>query len=341
MDAAEDRISSVPRASIRAEVIICRRHGLSAERPHSFSIYLRERGLSVAEIADGLLPPFTPKVLLILNNANWYPTILTQLKAMPKPERPFVMIWHTEPLPPPKGSGLRRPSLHLREIAKIVLRDRRATDVYTNFWRLKGLHRNGLPDLLAVSTQARQEFLDFHDIPAYWVPMGYSPADHGFPLGLHRDIDVLYLGTRDVPRRRRLLRRLESTGTHIHKKGSWVDPDCWGEKRNELISRAKIFLNLQRYAGDLSGLRMILGMANRALVVSEPVYRPAPYVPGKHYISVSIDEMHEAIHHYLERDEERERITGEAYKFISQNVTSESSARQILELLCKHSALTL
>jgi len=341
MNHVEDRISLDPCAAKRADVIVCRRQGISAKRLHPITDYLHTKGLSVAETRDGALPPSVPKAFLLLNNPNWYPKLLAQLKAMPRPERPFVMIWHTEPLPPPKRSGLRRPRLHLREIAKIVLRDRRATDVYTNFLRLKNLHRNGLPDLLAVSTQARQEFLSSHNMPAHWVPMGYNPSNHGSPLGLNRDIDVLFLGTRDVPRRVRLLRRLASAGIRVHQKGSWVDPDCWGHKRNELINRAKIFLNLQRYEGDLSGLRMILAMANRALVVSEHIYRPAPYVPGKHYISVPIDEMHKAIQHHLERDEERERITDEAYRFISREVTWESSARKILELLCKHSAIAV
>jgi hypothetical protein len=325
----------------RAEILICRRQIRPGRRPHWATASFRAAGLPVAEIRDGPLPPCARKVLLIMGNANWYPSILTQLKALPTQKRPFVMIWHTEPLPPPKRSGMPKPRLHLREIAKIVLRDTRATDVYTNFLRLRSLHRNGLPDLLVVSTQSRQEFLHSHDIPAHWVPIGYNPTLHGSPLRLNRDIDVLFLGARDIPRRRRSVRRLTAAGIHLVEKGSWSDPDCWGEKRRELINRTKILLNLQRYAGDLSGVRMILGMANKALVVSEPTYRPAPYVAGKHYVSVSMDEMPKMIRHFLDRDEERERITDDAYRHVSENVTMESSLRQILQLLRKHSHLAV
>ena len=49
--------------------------------------------------------------------------------------------------------------------------------------------------------------------------------------------------------------------------------------------------SLTRHAGEFPGLRMILGMANGALVVSEPIYRPQPYVAGKHYVEATAEQM--------------------------------------------------
>ena len=37
----------------------------------------------------------------------------------------------------------------------------------------------------------------------------------------------------------------------------------------------------------MSASRLILGMANRSLVVSEPIYSPAPFVPGEHYVEAN------------------------------------------------------
>jgi spore maturation protein CgeB len=74
-------------------------------------------------------------------------------------------------------------------------------------------------------------------------------------------------------------------------------------------------------------------MTNRALVISEPIYRPDPFVPGQHFISTSIDEMPEQIRYYLTHDEERALISERAHGLISQDVTMERSVSRILDLI--------
>jgi glycosyltransferase involved in cell wall biosynthesis len=78
---------------------------------------------------------------------------------------------------------------------------------------------------------------------------------------------------------------------------------------------------------------MLLGMANKALVVAEPIYRPSPYRPGVHYVSASLDEMPEAIGRYLADEESRRRITDAAYRFVTEELTMERSAEAILRLV--------
>jgi hypothetical protein len=232
-------------------------------------------------------------------------------------------------------SGLPWPHLHLREIAKILLRDARATDVYTNYFRLRRLASEGLPDLLVVSTLGRLEFLTERGFAAHWVPLGYVPT-HGRDMGLPCDIDVLFLGALDIPRRKRLIKRLRQRGVNLLALGSWFDPNYWGENRTRLLNRTKILLNILRHPGNLSDHRLILGMANKALVISEPMYNPAPYVPGKHYISATIEEMPEAISYYLAHDDERERIANEGHQLVTQEVTMARSLSCILELIQEH-----
>jgi len=268
--------------------------------------------------------------LWMQGNANWYPRVCRQLVATAR-RRPPTLIWHTEPLPPPSASGLPRPRLELRELAKIILRDRRATDVYSNFSRLRWLVRRGLPDCLVVSGRARQEFLAEQGIGAHWVPTGFSP-DHGRDLALERDIDVLFLGTLEVKRRRRALKRLERAGLHVTAEGSWYDARGWGEHRTRLLNRAKILLNLHRYAGELSGVRLILALANRCLVVSEPMYDAAPFVSGEHFVTATLEEMPQVVGHYLCHPDERNRIVAAGHRFVTEELTLSRAVTTILAL---------
>jgi hypothetical protein len=303
---------------------------------HIVTSLLREAGYRVAQVSNERLDLEKTDILLILDNANWFPVVCRQLQTTPKGERPFTVIWHAEPLPPPKSAGLPQPLLNLREIGKILLRDRRANDVYTNYFRLRALAEDGIPDLLVISTPGRLEFLAEHGIASTFVPLGYHPAEDGCDMGLERDIEVLFLGALNIPRRRRLLRRLRRRGVDLVARGSWSDPDLWGGSRTRLLSRTKIFLNLQRYPGELSGMRLIMGMANRTLVISEPMYKPGEFIPGKHYVSAESDEMPEVIDYYLHHDDERERMTTEGHEFVTRYLTMERSISTILRLIAEH-----
>jgi len=296
---------------------------------------LAEAGHRVTMVQDGPTELGRDAVVWMHGNPNWYPRICRQFAAKPAGERPLFMIWHSEPLPHPKAAAAPLPRLHLREIAKILLHDARATDVYSNYFRLRGLARRGLPDLLVVSAPGRCEFLAERGIDAHWVPMGYYPA-HGHDMGLERDIDALFLGALEVPRRKRSVRQLRRAGVNLVAKGSWTDPRCWGEGRTKLLNRTKILINLSRYPGELSHYRLILGGANKTLVISEPMYNPTPYVPGKHYISASIEEMPDAVRYYLSHDEERERIIEETHRFVTREMTAARSISRIVDLIADH-----
>jgi hypothetical protein len=300
---------------------------------HVVTSLLEGAGYQVTQIGDGPLDLVADSVVWILGDAHWFPTICRQLASTPKPKRPFVVLWHLEPLPPPQASGLPWPYLHLREIARILRRDPGATDVYTNYSRLRRLANKGLPDLLVVSTPGRREFLAEHGIAAHWAPLGYDRSYYGYDIGLPRDVDVLFLGALEIPRRKRVIKYLRQRGVNLLAQGSWSDPAYWGENRIRLLNRTKILLNISRHPGNLADSRLILGMANKALVISEPMYNPAPYVPGKHYVSVTVEEMPETIRYYLAHDDERERIVNEGHWLVTQEVTMAQSVSRILELI--------
>jgi hypothetical protein len=306
-----------------------------AGRPLYVPKAFEEAGYPVTLAGDGPLTLGPEDVVFVMDNFSWFPRLRRQLAATPPDRRPFVMSWQTEPLPLPSTAPFDSPPLQLRELGKILLGDRRATDIFTNYFCLRDLAKLGLPDLLMVSTPSRREFLAEKGIRAHWVPFGYR-SGFGKDLGIARDIDVLFLGTPDDARHRRSVRYLKRRGVNVIAKGSWRDPTCWGEHRTKLINRAKIFLGLQRRPGKLSGVRMILGMANKSLVVAEPIYDSAPYVPGRHYISAALDEMPDVIDFYLRNDAEREKIVDEAHRFVTEELTMERSLARMIELLEQH-----
>ena len=297
---------------------------------------LGELGCRAQPVAQTDFELSPERIVWIRGNAIWHPIAVRRLAAAPPGERPRVVLWHSEPLPFPREAGLRLERPHARELGKILLRHH-VTDPHSNARQLRRLARDRIVDLLAVSTQGGQAFLAEQGIRAEFVPLGYHPT-HGRDLGLARDIDVLFLGALTVPRRTRVLERLEREGIRIHAVGSWDDQRYWGESRTRLINRAKIMLNLPRHSGLLSGMRMILGMANKALVVCEPVYLPDPYLPGEHYASASVDEMPAVIRHYLKHEEERTRMTERAYRFVIEELTMAHSVGTILSLAAERLA---
>lgn len=186
--------------------------------------------------------------------------------------------------------------------------------------------------MLAVSTLERHQFLAEHGIASHFAPIGYDRS-FGTDLGLPRDIDVLFLGSLEVPRRKRIIRALRAAGVNVVARGSWSDPELFGEGRVRLLNRTKILLNIPRHPGLLSGLRMVLGMANKALVVAEPVYEPDPYRPGIHYVSAELDDFPETIARYLANDAERRRIVEAAYDFVTTKLTLTASVEAILQVV--------
>jgi hypothetical protein len=319
----------------RSVVSLQRRGRPAGAGPHAVDQALEEIGCDLSLVPQESFDPRSDGVVFAYGSANWYSDAWRRMLATSPAMRPPVILWHAEPLPYARSTGRRLERPHLREVAKIVLRDARASDPWTNYRRLRGLLGQGLPDLLVVSTLEKQEFLAEQGIESAVVPLGYHRS-HGRDLALDRDIDVLFLGALDVPRRKRILRNLRQAGIEAQAAGDWDDPAYWGENRTRLLNRTKILLNLPRHPGLLSGARMIIGMANGALVIAEPIHLSAPYVDGTHFVSAALEDMPEVIRHYLANDAERERIATEGQRFVTGELTMANSLRRILALLDEH-----
>jgi hypothetical protein len=331
---SESSMTKVVREETPLRIAVCWRPvAARAGEEHVVTRLLRAFGHDVVQTQDGSLHVGEFDVVWILENCHWFPKIVREVGvARRRARRPLLVVWHWEPLPLPKTSGVSLPWLSGREMAKILLRDTRATDVYTNLYDLWRLSRQGLPDLLAVSSGAWKESLDRYGIPSEWVPYGYEEGD-GAPLDVDRDIAALFLGALEIPRRKRIIGRLRRRGVEVAAYGSWFEPSTWGRSRTHLINRAETFLNIQRYPREISAHRLILGMANRSLVVSEPIYRPQPFVPGQHYVEVDVADVPDALSYYRAHPTERGRIVECAYRFVTEELRMETSVAQLLSLL--------
>jgi hypothetical protein len=72
---------------------------------------------------------------------------------------------------------------------------------------------------------------------------------------------------------------------------------------------------------------MLLGMANKALIISEPIYNSDPYVSGKHYVTATLEEMPGVIDYYLTHPEERAAITEAAHRYITKELKLKTMPR--------------
>jgi Glycosyl transferases group 1 len=183
-----------------------------------------------------------------------------------------------------------------------------------------------------VSTPERQDFLAEQGIASHWIPLGFR-SGLGGDLALERDIDVLFLGALDVPRRKRALRFLRRRGIDVVEKGGWGDKGYWGMTRTVLLNRTRILLNFARQPGQLSGQRLILGMGNKTLVVSEPLWKPAPFVPGEHFVQAPLDDLPDVIRHYLAHEDERRRIAEQGHRFVTEELRHEHSISALVSLI--------
>lgn len=332
-------IASGPCERRRPRMMVADRRvpAIAGSRPYITKV-LTDLGCTVELVADGPVDLSRCEVLLLHGNPGYFPRLRKQLLSMPRTRRPLVATLHAEPLPPPRASGISRVSVpSAAELAKILLGDWRATDIYTNAFKLRRMMREGTIDLLFVMSAEKRQYAEEQGYKSWYIPAG-SHAKTGRLLGLERDIDVLFIGDTRPWRRKWLLWRLRRAGIDVTVRGSWHKDEkaLWGEERTRFLNRTKIVVHLQRYPGKLAAIRFVLAMSSGALIVSEPPYLPEPYVDGEHFVSATIDEMPRVIRHYLDHPEERERIAAAGHRLVSTEVTYHRSIAKMLAVIGEH-----
>ncbi len=77
-------------------------------------------------------------------------------------------------------------------------------------------------------------------------------------------------------------------------------------------------------------MRFFLASANKATVVSEPVFAHIPFLPEKYYIERPISEIPETIECYLAYEAERKVIADRAYGLGVEQLTMRAPLEKIL-----------
>lgn len=282
--------------------------------------------------------PSTVDLLLIFGPFGPIAPVLAQLAAQPPGRRPMLIWWLTEQLwHPALPHWLARTAAELRSgLERITVGDgstgiperwqrltRRALR-FRYYGDLLWLRRHGLLSILAVPSRWLGQFLRERGFDVTNAMIGGHPSFATRPAP-RRDIPVLWLGTYGSRRRRRNLQRiteqLARRGVEVMRVDGVQHPAAYGAERAALLSRSVIVLNLTRVPRDCNLLRFALAAPNRALMISEPMLNHYPVHAGVHYVEAPLQTMPDAVCRYLEDRAARDRITEEAYRLVTSELT--------------------
>lgn len=285
---------------------------------------------------------------------------ILQRAACAKP-RPTVVCWNTQGLP-----DLRIPWPVMRTIARQRLRlwdllryrdhrpgatpafiqslNRRMARFFFLGQYLRAFSRDWI-DVFADISAVYATVLSKQGLPVIHAPFGSMVGTHEH-LAVERDIDVLWMGARATRRRSRIIDRvrveLRQRGARMYVVDGHERPFVFGSERTLLLNRSKITLNLLRVRHDENSMRFCLAAPNRSMIVSEPTLPHVPsWEPGTHYICAPLENLVDTLCHYLEHEEERLRVTEQAYRLATTKLTFGPSIAAIMEKVARRRDLEL
>jgi glycosyl transferase family 1 len=190
----------------------------------------------------------------------------------------------------------------------------------------------GLVDLVVTTSHDGRTSLKRHGIDARVVPFGYHERFAGplVPPTVPRELDVVSLGTGfDWPSRR--ARGTRSTLERLGPGVKVANPGrVWGEERRALLSSARVMLDVHRVPGNFGGLRILLALAAGAVLATELLDDPRPFVPGVHYVEAPLADLPAAIGALLADEPTRRRIAEAGQVFVSTELTMQRSLAAVL-----------
>ena len=143
-------------------------------------------------------------------------------------------------------------------------------------------------DDVVVTSRDRARVLAASGVQGRVVPYGYHPALAG-PLavteGADRDIAVAIVGSALDARHLRRGRVFEAILPALESLGRVAVLDgVWGLERDALLRRTRVLLDIHRIPGNFAGLRFLTAFASGAVLVTEPLDDPHPFVSGRDHI---------------------------------------------------------
>jgi hypothetical protein len=314
---------------------------------------LNALGYQPVHFQIGSLIPEKAEVVFSFGPYGKFLTIPRQLAKMPPGQKPIFVHWNTEGIP-----DLRIPWNIMSSISRwrswwgrvqdsrngsatIPGTEKLFSLIESRMLRFRYLgdyyyaHRRGWLDIFADTSEIYAELHRRHGLPTIVAHWGATPQWYK-DLGLERDIDVLWMGTRGTRRRSILLDRvrseLESNGVRMHVADGKENPFIFGDERIHYLNRSKITLNITRTWYDDNFSRIALAAPNRSLIISEPVLPHCrSFIAGTHYVSVPVETLARTILYYLEHEEERLRIVDSAYHLVTTKLVFRESIKSIMD----------
>lgn len=272
--------------------------------------------------------------------------------------RPVVIHWNTEGMPdlriPPqivRTLGAMRSKIgrmgysdSLLDRLLYSMRPVSNIDQSSKRYRYHGdydyAYRKGWLHVLSDSSHIYSQLRSKIGVPTLYAPWGASQRWYK-DLGLERDLDVLWMGTRGSERRSRIIdqvfSKLKSKGLKVYIADNEESPFIFGEDRTRFLNRAKITLNITRTWYDDNFSRFTMACTNRSMVVSEPVLpHCTEFKKNVHYVAAKIEDLANTIVYYLEHEEERKQIIDNAYKLMMTELKFEKSLLKMFAAARQH-----
>jgi hypothetical protein len=255
------------------------------------------------------------------------------------------IAWFGEPLPraaedDSRGSGSsvasRLPRV-LRPLRDLPLPGRLAlvrSDVLADRERQRNLEQvmeaAAVVERLVTTSRDRALALKRRGVHVDVVPYGYHSVFAG-PMTADgdRDIDVLVLaGLGSTGRRAHLLPRvLDELG---HGVRIVVTDDRWGRERDALLRRARVLLDVHRVSGNFVGLRLVLAAAAGAVLVTDPMDDPHPFIPGTHHVEAPTTDLAHAATELLADEPRRVRMVQASQALIAGELSMRRSLERVI-----------
>jgi hypothetical protein len=305
----------------------------------------------------GSLIPKKAEVVFSFGPYGNFLTIPRQLAAMQPSQKPIFVHWNTEGIPDPRipwkimnaiagwRSWLGRIHDSQNSSRRVDRTEKLSSLNKSRMLRFRNLgdyyyaQRRGWLDIFADTSAIYAEIHRQHGLPTIVAPWG-ATAQWYKDLGLERDIDVLWMGTRGTNRRSTILDKvrsqLETNGVRMYVADGRENPFIFGARRTGYLNRSKITLNITRTWYDDNFSRIALASSNRSLIVSESVLPHCPsFIGGTHYVAVPVERLAETIQYYLDNEEERLRIVDNAYQLVTSKLPLRESIKSIMDAVIR------
>ena len=190
-------------------------------------------------------------------------------------------------------------------------------------------------DRLVVTSRDRQAALADRDLAAEAVPFGYAEAVAGplFPPDQGtRDLAIVTLARRHLGLSGRAL--IVDRWRDEEPRLNAIE-DAWGDERGKLLRRSRVVLNPSRIPGDFGGWRLVLALAAGAVVVSEPMADPFPFVSGVHFVEAPADGLLAAARDLIADEPRRRRIASAGQSLLAGDLAMAARAGVRPELLMR------